>query len=150
MDLCFLGCAAQLLRESYSLVPRLLGPSVNSMRIPAARCPAIRNPLSHIFHCSHCTFVTTLLRLFIWLLLNLPLRKRALLGGFTSRFGLIKLTFGRMPTVTKQFSANSFQEVSACLSIDLPRRTPASEAPFSPRTSTSWCWWLRGWSGFRC
>ena len=35
-------------------------------------------------------------------------------------------------------------------SIGLPRRTPASEAPFSRRTSTSWCWWLRGWSDIRC
>ena len=36
------------------------------------------------------------------------------------------------------------------LSIGLPRRTPASEAPFSRRTSTSWCWWLRRWRGFWC
>ena len=34
--------------------------------------------LSYIFHYCHCTFVTTLLRLFICLLLNLPVRKRAL------------------------------------------------------------------------
>ena len=34
--------------------------------------------LSYIFHNCHCTFVTTLLRLFICLLLNLPVRKRAL------------------------------------------------------------------------
>ena len=30
------------------------------------------------------------------------------------------------------------------------RLTPASEAPFSRHTSTSWCWWLKGWSGFWC
>ena len=41
-----------------------------------------------------------------------------------------------------------FQEVYARLSIGLPRRTPASEVPLSRRTSTSWCWWLRRWSGF--
>ena len=34
------------------------------------------------------------------------------------------------------------------MSIHLPRRTPASEVPFSRRTSTSLCWWLSGWSGF--
>ena len=47
----------------------------------------------------------------------------------TSRFRLIKLTFGRMPTVTRWFSASTFQEVPARLSIGLPRRTPASEGP---------------------
>ena len=44
----FLGClhdAAQLLWIVLDeLVPRLLCPSVKSLRIPAARCPAIRNP----------------------------------------------------------------------------------------------------------
>ena len=66
------------------------------------------------------------------------------------RFRLTEWTFGRMPTITKWFGASTFQEVFARLSIGLPRRTPASEAPFSRRTSTSWCWWLRSWSGFRC
>ena len=39
---------------------------------------------------------------------------------------------------------------SVRLSIGLPRWSPASEVPFSRRTSTSWCWWLGGWSGFYC
>ena len=55
-----------------------------------------------------------------------------------------------MLTVTKRFSASTFQEVFARLSIELPRRIPASEVPCSRRTPTSWCWWLRGWSGVRC
>ena len=40
--------------------------------------------LSQIFQKSHCTFVTTLFRLYIWLFLNLPVRKRALIAEFTS------------------------------------------------------------------
>ena len=57
---------------------------------------------------------------------------------------------GRMPIVTRWFSASTFQEVSSRLSIGLPRRTPASEVPFSRRTFSSWCWCLGGWSGFYC
>ena len=47
-------------------------------------------------------------------------------------------------------SASTFQEVFARLSVGLPRLASASEAPFSRRTSTSWRWWLRGWSSFWC
>ena len=64
---------------------------------------------------NHCILVTTLLRLFIWLFLNLPVRKRALIAEFTTRFWLIKLTFGTMPIVTMKLSANTFEEVSARL-----------------------------------
>ena len=69
--------------------------------------------------------------------------KQALCAEFTSRCWFTKLTFGRVPKVT-------FQEVSTRLSVGLPRLASASEAPFSRRISTSWCWWLRGWSGFWC
>ena len=49
-----------------------------------------------------------------------------------------------MPTLTKWFSASTFQEVFSRLSIELPRL--ASDVSFSRRTSTScfWSWWLRG------
>ena len=86
-----------------------------------------------------------------------PSRVRRLFGtclgdpiSWPSRFILIKLTFGRMPIVTKRFSANTFQQVFALLSIGLPRMASASEAPFSRRTSTSCCWWFRGRSVFFC
>ena len=101
MDLCFLGCLldeAQLLWIVLELVPRLCALPVKSLKIPAARRPAIHKPhLSYIFHCCYCTFVTTLLRPFSWLFLNLPVRKWAL----CHRFRFLELTFWRMPTVTK-------------------------------------------------
>ena len=102
--LFFLGClldAAQLLWiVLVELVPRFLGPSQTSRKILAARRPAIRNPtvehlsllLLHFCHHPSSTF---------WLFLNLPVRKRALCAEFAPRFWLIKLTFGKLPTVTK-------------------------------------------------
>ena len=66
--------------------------------------------------------------------LNLPVRKRALIAEFTAQFRLVELTFGRMPTVTRQYSTSTFQEIFARLSIGLPRWTPTSEGPFSRRT----------------
>ena len=61
-----------------------------------------------------------------------------------------KLTFGRMPTVTRLFSANTFREVFALLSVGLPRLASASVASFPRRTCASWCWWLKWWRGFQC
>ena len=54
-----------------------------------------------LFTISCCTFVTTLLGLFIWLFLNLPVRKRALFAELKPRFRPIELTFGRMSIVTR-------------------------------------------------
>ena len=82
-----------------------------------------------LFHNSYCTFVTTLLRPFVGLFLNLPVRKRALCAEFAARFRLIELTFGRI--LTKRFGASKFQEVFARLLIGFPGRTPVSEAPIS-------------------
>ena len=56
----------------------------------------------YIFHCCCCIFVTTLLRPSVWLFLNLPVRKWALCGEFTSRFWFKEeLAFGRMPMVIR-------------------------------------------------
>ena len=57
--------------------------------------------LSYIFHCCHCTFVTILLRLFIWLFLKLPVCKRSTARRIYTRFRLTKLTFSRISIVTK-------------------------------------------------
>ena len=123
--------------------------SAKSIMIPAALCPEIRNPtVVHLSVFNYCTFVTILLRLFAGLSLNLPVCKRALIAEFTTRFRLVE--FGRMPKVTRLFSANTFQEVFVRLSIELPRWTPASEVLVPRQTSTSLCWWLRGWSCFSC
>ena len=43
-----------------------------------------------------------------------------------------------------------FQVVFARLSIELPRLASALTFLFPRRTSTSWCWWFRCWSGFWC
>ena len=57
--------------------------------------------LSHSFHNSYCTFVTTVLRPFVGLSFNLVVREQTLVPCFASRFSFIELTFGRMPIVTK-------------------------------------------------
>ena len=95
------------------------------------------------FHHSHCTFVTILIRLFAGLS---PQPACAETSTYCRIYNPI-LTFGRMPIVTRWFSANTFQEVFARLSIELPRSTPTSEVLFPRRTSFSLCWWLRGWNG---
>ena len=139
MDLCFLRC---LHDAAYS---------VKSIKIPVAPCPEIRNPTFVHLQNSYCTFVTILLRLFPGLSSLHP----ACVQTSTSRrlcnpIQTQKLTSGRMSLVTRYFGASTFQEVFARLSVGLPRRTPVSVAAFFRRTSTSWCWWLRGWSGFWC
>ena len=62
------------------------------------------------------------------------------LMGCSSTFQSGNLTFGKMPIV-KKICCRYFSRIfSHGLSVGLPRRTPASDAPFSRRTSTSWCW----------
>ena len=86
---------------------------------------------------------------FFWffarLTFNLPVCRRALITEFTIRFRLFKLTFGRMPIIVRWFGANTFQVISARLSSELPRWTPASEVLFP---SMHLGWWFSGWSGF--
>ena len=93
---------------------------------------------------SHFTSVTILFRFFAGLTFRLPVCKRALVTEITSRFRLKELTFGRMPTITNWFGADTFQVISARLSSELRRWTPASEVLFPWCTSTSLCWWFRG------
>ena len=106
------------------------------------------NQLSRIFQYSHCTVVTILFRLFIQLFINLSVRKRALIAKLTTRFRFMELTFGRMAIITRWFGANTFQVISAWLSSELPRWTPASEVLFPRCTSASLCWWFRGCERF--
>ena len=51
---------------------------------------------------------------------------------------------------TRGFGAETFEVISARLSSELPRWTPASEVLFPRCTSTSLCWWFRGWCGLWC
>ena len=83
----------------------------------------------HLSH-SYCTFVTTLLLPFVDLFFNLPVREWALCAEFTARFEHTQLTFGKMPTVIRKFSASTFQEVFARLSVGLPRLASASATLF--------------------
>ena len=64
------------------------------------------------FHNSHSILVVAIssfvgiaafLWLFVWLFVNLVMRELSLIPGFASRFSFIKLTFGRMPTLTPAF-----------------------------------------------
>ena len=75
--------------------------------------------LSHTFHNSYCTFVTTLFGLLLGCSSTFQMRKWALCAKFTSRVWLIKLTFGMMPIIRKWFGANAFQEVVARLASPL-------------------------------
>ena len=93
--------------------------------------------LAYIFQHGYLIFVIILLRLLAGLSLNLRVCKRAVIAEFTTQIRLIELTIGRMPIVTGWRRANTFHEVFARLSIELPRWTPASEVLFPRRTSTS-------------
>ena len=50
----------------------------------------------------------------------------------------------------ERIGAKTFEVISARLSSELPRWTPASEVLFPGCTSTSLCWWFRGWCGLWC
>ena len=50
----------------------------------------------------------------------------------------------------KRIGAKTFEVISAWLSSELPKWTPASEVLFPGCTSTSLCWWFRGWCGLWC
>ena len=82
-----------------------------------------------LFHTSICTFVITLLQLFVWLFLNLPVRELALCQHSQGRFG------ARTFHIRLNFS-DWFLPL-ACLFLDslLPRIFDFL--------------WLRGWYGFR-
>ena len=73
------------------------------------------------------------------------MKEQTLCAAFTSRFRLTKLTFGKIPILTKCFRATTFQKVLTWQSIKLPRLASASGVSYSRRTSTScsWSWWVR-------
>ena len=87
---------------------------------------------------------------FCLVVLQLSSAEISTLPNFAARFCFIELSFGRMPILTRRFTASTFQEVFARLSIELPGLAFASDVAFSRRTSASWCWWLRGWRGLWC
>ena len=73
----------------------------NRWRLQRLRVLQYATKLSHVFHCSHCIFVTILFRLFIRLFLNLSVRKRARVAEITNWFWPTKLKIGKMPIVTR-------------------------------------------------
>ena len=91
--------------ESYSsnLVPKLLGPSEKSLQILAAQRPSsdTQPNCRTLFHIATALWSSSFFRLFARLTFNLPFGKRAHIAEFTSLLWLFKLTFGRMPIVTK-------------------------------------------------
>ena len=83
------------------------------------------------------THVITVLRLFVWLFVNLPVRECALCAELTSRFSFLELTFGRMPILTRRFDASTFREVLTRRSIEFLSLASASGISFSRLTSAS-------------
>ena len=77
-------------------------------------------------------------RLFVWLFVNLTYDAgQDTYPSFTSRFVLIELTVGRMPTLTKRSRASTFQITSARLSKKSTMVTFALDTSFHRHTSTS-------------
>ena len=90
--------------------------------------------LSCILQFCHCTFVTMLFRFFAGLIFNLPVcTNEHLSPNLHLGSVLVELTFGRMPRITRWSRADV---ISARLSSELPRWTPASETLSSRCTST--------------
>ena len=84
-----------------------------------------------------------LFQLFIWLFMNLVLRKQTLVSSLTTRFNFIELALGRMPRFTRRSRTRTSQRTSARLSKNGPMVTYASDTFFLRHTSTSWYGWLR-------
>ena len=103
--------------------------------------------LSYTFHSGCRTFVTTLSTAFYLVIPQPSSAEMSTLHRIYIPFQKTKLTFERIPIVTKgnlvQVPSKKF--LHGCR-LDFPDWLSASEAPFSRRTSTSLCWWLRGWS----
>ena len=74
--------------------------------------------LWYTFHNSHSILVivfssfwdVALFRLFIWLFINLVMRKQTLVSSLTTRFNFIEWTLGRMPIFTRRSRAGTFQK----------------------------------------
>ena len=94
---------------------RLLRPSVTSLKIPAARCPAIPNC------CASFTFATALLSPpssnFFWLFFKLPMRKRAFCVESTVRFKFLKWHSGGCQQSQCNFLQALFKKVLLPLTL---------------------------------
>ena len=81
---------------------------------------------------------TTLLRPFVGLFLNLPVRKWALCAEFTHK------TDSREDANSHKVIWCKYLSRSFCTAVDWTSQTDSGlwRSFFSWRTSTSWCWWL--------
>ena len=98
------------------------------------------------FHNSHSIFVVAcssfvemvaLLRLFVWLLVNLIMPDQTTCPRLYIPLLFVKWTLGRMPIFTRRSRARTFQIISARLSKNGTMVTFASDTSFPRHTSTS-------------
>ena len=154
MDPCFLGClldAAQLsVNRTRRIGPRTVVP-FREIDTDSGGSASLwyATQVSHTFHCSYCTFVTTLFSAFCSVV---PQPSSA---GMST----LRRIFRFWPKNDIREDANSHKVIqckylsrSFCTTVswDFPDWLLPLRLLFSRRTSTSWCWWLRGWSYFRC
>ena len=75
-----------------------------------------------------------LFRFFIWLFINLVMRKQTLVSSLTTCFIFIELALGRMPLFTRRSRAGTFQIISARLSKNDTMVIFASDTSLPPHT----------------
>ena len=93
--------------------------------------------------------ITCSFRLSILLFLNLPVQMSSY-HRISIPIQIHRIDTQEDVITTRGFGAETFEVISARLSSELPRWTPASEVLFPRCTSTSLCWWFRGWCGLWC
>ena len=156
-DLEFLGCLLDAMQPSWIVLVELV--PTHLCALPGNRCRIWRlsvlwytTQLSYTFHNNYCTFVITLFSAFCSMALQPSSEGISTLRRIYIPTQTLELTFGRIPTLTRWFSASTVQEVFTRQSIAFLRLASASDVSFSRRTSTScfWSWWLRVWCGFWC
>ena len=116
------------------------------LRIQCFRVLRDATQLWYIFHNSHSILVfafssfvgiVAFLRPFVWLFINLEVRKQTRVPCLTSRFVFLELTLGKMPILTRRSRASTFQIISARLSKNGTMVTFASDTSLPRHTSTS-------------
>ena len=75
--------------------------------------------------------------LFIWLFINIVMRKQTLVSSLTTLFIYIDLALGRMPIFSRLSRTGTSQMISARLSKNAPTVTFALDTSFPRHTSTS-------------
>ena len=109
----FMWCNVLLRIERCDPIPKILCSSVKSTWISLALYPEIRKPKVLSSSIKHSILATTFLRNFAGLPVSLSMSEQALIAEFASRFSVVTLRYGRIPTITRRLRTISFEVILA-------------------------------------